>query len=180
MNTLKKYCEQFFLFLNEKGYVIASNSEHEVKFRKNSTEIELSFNVISYELSCQFVENGDRMFTLQDILTYGKFNDLKGTYQLGDKTQLIQGVEYLANVIKIVLKKYDISNAEFFNNLYKYRLETRERLLNEYYFETDMKKAEQFWKDKKYNEAKQIYEKHKKDLSKMQNERLKYLNNNVT
>lgn len=88
------------------------------------------------------------MFTLQDILSYGEFFDLKGMYQLGNKSQLSQGVKYLASVMQLVIGKYDVANAEMFNSLYEYRLKTREKLLDQYYFETDMKKAEQLWKEK--------------------------------
>lgn len=179
MNTLKELCEQSFLFLYEQGYLFVNNSEYVVYFKKNLTEIEINFDTISYELSCQFIQKKKRMFTLQDIVSYGEFNDLKGIYQLGDKSQLLQGVKYLANVIKIVLEKYDVSNSEVFNNLYEYRLETKEKLLTQYYFDTDMDKAEKLWKEKNYDEAKIIYEKHKVDLSKTQYKRLEYLNNNV-
>lgn len=179
MNILKEFCERYFSFLSEQGYTLISNSEHVVNFRKNTTEIEIGFDTISYELSCQFKNSESEMFTLQDILSYGEFSDLKGMYQLGKKDQLLQGVKYLADAIQVVIDKYDVANTEIFNELYEYRLKTRKILLNQYYLETDMKKAEQLWKEKKYNETRQLYEKHKDNLSKTQNRRLEYLNNNT-
>lgn len=179
MNTLKEFCKQSFSFLSEQGYTLTSNSDYLVNFTKNSTKIEISFDTISYELTCQFENSENKIFTLQDILSYGEFSDLKGMYQLGNKSQLLQGVKYLAGVIKVAIKKYDVTNAGIFNELYEYRLKTRETLLNQYYLETDMKKAERLWKEKKYNETKQLYEKHKDNLSKTQNKRLEYLNNNT-
>ena len=48
-------------------------------------------------------------------------------------------------------------------------------LLEKYYIENDLKKAEAYWKKKEYDKAKELFEKYLDNLSKTQLKKLEYI-----
>lgn len=139
--------------------------------------IEISFSVIGYELSCEFVDNLKNAFTLQDALGYVDIKEFKGVYQLPRKEKVEKGI-YLADAVKYLFNKIDVSDILNFNKIFKFKLDTHKKLLEDYYFETDLKSAEKYLKEGEYIKARELYEKHINSLSKVQMKQLEYIRKN--
>lgn len=174
-NSLLKYYKVYFSFLEEMGYLKMESTETLVIYKKDIIEVHIILDLIGYEISCQFVNNEQCHFTLQDLLNYRKITKYKGQYQFKESSQISLGLKYIANVTHQMLKEFDISDDEFIN-IYKYCINTRDESLSQYYRNLDIKKADEFWHEKKYKEAKLLYEKYNDYLTEIQMSRLDYVN----
>lgn len=72
------------------------------------------------------------------------------------------------------MDKIDVCNETNFEKVYKFIIEKRNVLLDQYYIDLDLKKAEKYWAEKNYSLAKDLYQKHFDKLSKIQIKRLEY------
>jgi len=134
---------------------------------------------VGYEVSASFIlKNTYIRVDLQDIIDYFKIKGI-GLYQIASLDKMNLGVEYLADIIKKVIREFDQNEETIVKKIYNTELETREKLLKEYYIETDLKEAEKFWKSKEYQKAKELYRKNIEYLSKVQSKRLEYIETNV-
>lgn len=180
MSELKELCKNEFTFLEDVGYsFIDANSDSNVGLKNGYCEIQIMFDVVGYELTCQFVSKGDYYFALQDALEYIPIKGLKGMYQIGDKSQMEKGVKYISDAIRRVMECVDINNNEIFNKIHQFRIEKHKELLEKYYLDTDMEKAEQLWNDKQYDKVKILYEKHKQRLTNSQKKKLECIINKI-
>ena len=62
-----------------------------------------------------------------------------------------------------------------FQKIYQFGVETRKKLLEEYYLEIDLNKAEDYSKSKEYDKAKELFEKNIEKLSKSQLKKLELI-----
>ncbi|MEG0894874.1 MAG: hypothetical protein RR012_06635 [Oscillospiraceae bacterium] len=180
MNQFKEYCKKYFSFLIEQGYKIEDEDDGNLlSYRKGFCKIQILFDSIAYELTCQFIWDDERSFTLQDVLTFSNIKKFNGLYQINDNSQLQKGIIYLTYAIEEVLKSINVANEIEFDKLYNYRLDMRDKLLKQYYIDVDMKKAQQYWDEKRYEDAMILYEKHIDSLTRVQMGKLKYIKNNT-
>lgn len=180
MSQFNEFVQEHFSFLKQYGYICAEeNSTNIISFVGTNNRIDIIFSAIEYELTCQFVDEGKTAFTLQDGLGYVKIKDFKGTYQMASEKELERGVTYLADVVKKLFDKIDISETANFEKIYQYRLDMRKEMLEDYYFKIDIKKAEECWKNGEYLKAQKLFEKHISNLSKAQIKKLEYIKKNA-
>ena len=180
MNQLKECVKRHFIFLNQYGYSISkANTADIISFMGKNNQIDVVFSAIGYELTCQFVDSDNHIFLLQDGLQYESIEEFKGLYQMASKDEIEKGVIYLAEAVKLLFQRIDVSDSLNFQKIYQFRVEMRKKLLEKYYLETDLKKAEEYWKNKEYDKAKELYEKNIEKLSKLQLKKLEYIRNSV-
>lgn len=179
MRRFSKLVEKHFSFLGCYGYIcVQDNSEESVCFAGENNQIDIIFSAIGYELTCQFVDSAKNSFSLQDGLGYVEIKEFKGLYQIPSKEEIEKGIIYLADAVKSLFDKIDISDTMNFQRIYHYRLDVQKKMLEEYYFTIDIKKAEEFWKKGDYSKTQQLYERHLGSLSKVQRKRLEYIRKN--
>lgn len=168
--------KKYFVFLEQYGYIYEeANSTNCMNFIGKNNDIIIIFSENEYELSCQFQNKENNIFTLQDALKYTDINEFKGLYQLPNKEEIEKGIIYLAEVLKILLVKIDISNNINFNKILQYKMDKCKTQLKDYYCKVDLNKAEEYWIQGDYLNAKSMYEKHINDLSKAQIKKLDYI-----
>jgi len=168
-----------FKYLIELGYQETYEENNVVGYVKDNFIIEITFEPVGYEVSASFIlKNTYIRVDLQDIIDYFKIKGM-GLYQIASLDKMNLGVEYLADIIKKVIREFDQNEETIVKKIYNTELETREKLLKEYYIETDLKEAEKFWKSKEYQKAKELYRKNIEYLSKVQSKRLEYIETNV-
>ena len=168
---------QYFEFLSVYGYrFVQDESDTNLIFSGQNNKVIIVFSEYAYEISCQFVDKQTQTgFSLQDALAYQGIDDLKGTYQIPDKNDLLKGLNYIAAVIQRVFSDLDISNLSVFEKVYNYTIEKRNQDLNEYYIKEELKKADTYWREKKYSEAIRLYQKNVEYLSRSQQKKSKYV-----
>ena len=180
MNQFREYAKIYFNFLYEYGYAITEESnDNIVSFIGKSNRIEIIFSSYCHELSCQFSDNDNKSFSLQDGLEYISVQGVSGLYQMENEGGVERGLHYLAEAVKLLFVKIDISDSINFQKVYQFNLNMQKTLLEKYYLETDLKKAEDYWKKKKYVNAKALFEKNIDHLSNAQLKKLEYIKNNI-
>lgn len=176
MNQFNKFVREYFSFLQQYGYICSEEStENIISLIGKNNKIEIVFSAVECELTCQFVDNGKNTFTLQDGLEYVNIKELRGLYQIVSIKELEKGIAYLADAVKPLFDKIDISDSTNFQKIYQYRLAKHMELLEDYYLKTDIKKAEKCWKNGEYDKAQELFEKHITSLSKIQVKKLAYI-----
>ena len=177
--TFKNQC---FDFLKRYGYQLTQeDSEYCITYVGNNNKVIVIYSEYSKELYCQFEDiRSLKSFSLQDALCYQCYNDFKGLYQISKNEDLYKGLLYLSNVIEKVYLAIDISNVAAFNNIYDYTITKRNKALEVYYAKEDIKKADSFWKNNNYIEAKRLYMKNIGYLSKVQLKKLEICNNKIS
>lgn len=176
MEQFKEIVKKYFEFLNLMGYMTLEDSVAEVvSFRDENIRVDIMFSIIGYELTCQFVDKENKVFSLQDALAYEAIDEFKGFYQMANKADIEKGIAYLSEVVKIVFERINISNSVNFQKIYEFRVNRHKNMLENYYLETDLKRAEEHWRKKEYNEAQELFEKHIDYLSKSQLKKLEYI-----
>lgn len=179
MSRVREFAEIYFNFLKQFGYKISDESaDNVISFIGKNNRIDVLFSTSSYELTCQFVD-ADQSFSLQDGLMFGAIEGVRGLYQIANRGELEKGIAYLAEAVRILFEKIDVSNPMNFQKIYKFRVETHKDLLEKYYIETDLKKAEDYWRRKEYAKAKELFEKNSAHLSNVQHKKLEYITNGV-
>ena len=180
MKQFNEYVRNYFNFLQDYGYIdLCENLENNISFVGKNNRLDISFSVIGYELTCQFVDNDKNTFTLQDGLEYVKVKEIKGSYQIAHKEEIEKGIAYLAEAVKTLFFEINIADDANFKKIFQYRLDMNKELLEEYYFKTDIKKAEEYWKNREYAKAQKLFEKHIGILSKAQLRKLEYIRENT-
>lgn len=175
MKQFIEFVKEHFMVLQRYGYSrVNENAENSVSLVGENNQIDIIFSKVGYELTCQFVDAANNAFSLQDGLGYAEIKEFKGLYQIPNKAEIEKGVIYLADAVKSLFDKIDISDTTNFQRIYQYRLDMNKKLLKDYYFRIDMKKAEEYWKKGEYSKAQELYEKHLSSLSKAQKKRLEY------
>ena len=179
MSLFRECVKKHFDFLTRFGYIMSNDNNADIiKFIGKNNQLDVFFSKISYELTCQFID-GDKTFSLQDGLEFGMIADYKGLYQVADKKEIEIGISYLAEAVKKLFERVDVSNPRNFQKIYQYRIDMHTKLLNQYYLETDLKKAEECWKRKDYAKAKEIFEKNIDYLSDSQRKKLDIINRKI-
>lgn len=180
MSLFNEFVRDHFSFLQQYGYICSEeNSVNIVSFVGKNNQIDIIFSAIGYELTCQFVDNGKNTFTLQDGLGYVNIKEYKGLYQIASKKRIEKGIAYLADAVKILFDKINISDATNFQKIYQYRLDMHKELLKDYYVKNEIKKAEECWKNGEYAKAQELFGKHLSSLSKAQIKKLEYIRKNT-
>lgn len=146
-----------------------------VSFVGADNRIEITYSTAECELTCQFLSVDNRSFTLQDGLLYAAITKYKGLYQIARKENLEMGIAYLAEAVKCLFEVIDLSDPMNFQKVYQYSVDTHKKLLDDYYLKTDINKAEDNWKKKEYDKAKELLEKHIDFLSTSQRKKLEYI-----
>ena len=176
MNQLKECGKKHFDFLNQFGYsILEADTADKVSFIGKNNQIDVMFSAIGYELTCQFVDNDNNTFSLQDGLLYESIEEFKGLYQMASKEEFEKGVAYLAKAVKLIFQRIDVSDSLNFQKIYQFSVETRKKSLEKYYLEADLKKAEEYLANKEYDKAKELLEKNIEKLSKSQLKKLEYI-----
>lgn len=179
MSKFRESVKIYFDFLKQFGYVMTDDNNIDViSFRGKDNRIDITFSSVSYELTCDFVDE-NKSFSLQDGLTFIAIEDYKGFYQMANKEEIEKGICYLAKTVKKLFERIDISDPLNFLKIYQYRIDTHKELLHKYYLENDLKKAEDYWKRKEYAKAKELFEKNIDYLSNSQIKKLEYIINQV-
>jgi len=70
--------------------------------------------------------------------------------------------------VENLFEKINISDARNFQKVTQYRINMRKQLLETYHRKNDIKRAEEYWKNKEYFKAQELYEKHVNSLSNVQ------------
>ena len=175
MSELYELTKNYFVFLQRYGYLCSyRDDEKSVSLVGKNNRIDIDFSIVGYELTCQFIDDDKDTFSLQDALDYMDIKDVKGIYQLSRKEEIEKGIIYLANVIKRLFDRIDVSDKLNFRKIAQYRLDIHKELLESYYFKMDIKKAEEWWRKGEYSKAQELYEKHINSLSKAQIKKLEY------
>ena len=176
MNQINKYAKIHFAFLYKFGYSLREKEDdNAISFVGEKNQIEIIFSTISYEITCHFIDNDGNIFSLQDGLEYKSIQEYKGFYQIPSKGEMEKGIIYLAEAVKILFQKIDISTSFNFQKIYQFSIDTNKELLKKYYVNVELKKAESYWKGKKYTEAKELLEKNIDYLSEAQLKMLEYI-----
>ncbi len=176
MSQFYEFTKNYFAFLQKYGYTCSQNDyENSVLFVGKNNRIDISFSTVGYELTCQFVDDTKNTFTLQDALGYVGIKEFKGSYQIPRNAEIEKGIIYLVAAVKSLFEKIDISDSMNFQKIFQYRLGMHKELLEGYYYETDIKRAEEYWAKGEYCKAQELYEKHISSLSKVQMKKLEYL-----
>lgn len=183
MNQFNEFVREHFSFLQQYGYICSKEnseniSENIVSIIGKNNQIDIIFSAVGYELTCQFADNSKNTFTLQDGLGYVNIKEYKGLYQIASTKEMEKGIIYLADTVKILFDKINISDAANFQRIYQYRLDMHKELLEGYYFKADIKKAEECWKNGEYAVVQELFEKHINSLSKAQIKKLEYIKKN--
>ncbi len=179
MKQIRECAEKHFDFLKQFGYVILDDNDIDViSFRGKDNRIDITFSSVSYELTCNFVDE-NKSFSLQDGLTFLAIEDYRGFYQLANKEEFEKGICYLAKAVENLFERIDISDSLNFLKIYQYSIDTHKELLQKYYLENDLKKAEDYWKKKEYAKAKELFEKNIDYLSNSQKKKLEYITNHM-
>lgn len=179
MNQFNEFVREHFSFLQQYGYICSEEySENTVSFVGKNNKIDIIFSAVEYELTCQFVDNNKNTFMLQDGLGYLNIKDFKGLYQISSTKEIKKGIAYLADAVQMLFDKINISDISSFERIYQYRLDMHKELLEDYYLKTDIKKAEECWKNREYAKAQELFEKHINSLSKAQIKKLEYIKKN--
>lgn len=180
MSQLYEFSKNYFVFLQRYGYICSqADYESSVSFVGKNNRMDINFSVVGYELTCQFIDEANNTFTLQDALGYVDIKEFKGLYQIPGKEDIEKGIIYLANAVKRLFDKIDISDTLKFQKIVQYRLDMNNELLEGYYCKIDIKRAEEHWKNGEYSKAQELYEKHISSLSKAQIKKLEYIRTNV-
>ncbi len=180
MSQLFEFTKNHFSFLQKYGYICSqADDENSVSIVGKNNRIDINFSVVGYELTCQFTDDVKNTFTLQDALGYVDIKEFKGLYQIPRKEELEKGIIYLADAVKMLFNKIDISDTGNFPKIAQYRLDMHKELLEDYYYKIDIKRAEEHWKRGEYSKAQELYEKHIIRLSEAQIKKLEYIKKNV-
>ena len=180
MSRFRKYAKTYFTFLNQFGYTISKECDADiVSFMGKNNRVDILFSTFSYELSCQFTNLDNKTFSLQDGLEYESVEEIKGFYQIASEEGIEKGLHYLSEAVKILFERIDISDLVNFQKIYKFSIDKHKNLLEKYYLETDLKKAEVYWQKKEYIKAKELFEKNIDYLSASQRKKLEYIINRI-
>lgn len=180
MSQFYEFTKNHFSFLQRYGYICSQvDNENSVSLIGKNNRIDINFSVVGYELTCQFIDDAKNTFTLQDALGYVDIKEFKGVYQISRKEEIEKGIIYLADAVKRLFDKVDISDTVNFKKIAQYRLDVHKELLKDYYCKNDIKRAEECWKNGEYSKAQELYEKHISSLSKAQIKKLEYIRKNV-
>lgn len=176
MNQINKYAEIHFAFLYKFGYrLVKEKDDNAISFVGEKNQIEIIFSTVSYEITSQFIDNDNNVFSLQDGLEYISIREFKGFYQIPSKSEMEKGIIYVAEAVKVLFQKIDISNPYNFQKIYQFSINTHKDLLKKYYVDIELKKAEGHWERKEYVEAKELFEKNIDYLSEVQLKKLEYI-----
>ena len=171
--------KEYFSFLSDYGYNIDKekwdNSISSISYEGCENRIKIWFSKGSYEIGYEFEDFRGNTFSLSDALEYTLLTKYKGVYQIADKECIEKGIIYIANVVQLFLETYNVSNQIYFDQIYQYKIYMADTLLEKYYIENDLKKAEAYWKKKEYDKAKELFEKYLDNLSKTQLKKLEYI-----
>lgn len=180
MNQLYEFTKNHFAFLQKYGYSCSqADDKNCVNLVGKNNRIDINFSVVGYELTCQFSVDARNNFTLQDALGYMDIKEFKGLYQIPRKEELEKGIIYLADAVKMLFNKIDISDTGNFQKIVQYRLDMHKELLEDYYYKIDIKRAEAYWRNREYSKAQELYEKHISRLSEAQTKKLEYIRKNI-
>lgn len=179
MSQFREFVKIHFSFLQQYGYICSEeNSENVISLVGKNNRLDVMFLIVEYELTCQFVDGDKKNFSLQDGLGYENIKEYKGLYQVASKEEIEKGISYLAGAVKTLFEKIDISDDWNFQKIYQFKIDMHKELLENYYIEIDIKKAEDYWEKKEYAKAQPLFEKHISQLSKTQLKKLEYIKNN--
>ena len=158
---LSKHCG----FLLQWGYKYSELYENEVAYIKTDVSIIFTYSSYSLELDCNITkgEHNIRIDELMEILQSPE----QGYYQLGRASDMELGVKHVVTC----LKKYCLEIVEQpvkFEFLCHEIEEKRQIELLQYQKALDFKKANAFWKQKRYQETKAIYLKYLNELNDIQ------------
>lgn len=180
MSQFSKFVQIHFDFLYQYGYICLEEGFVDVvSFLGKNNQINIMFSAVEYELTCQFVDGNMKTFSLQDALRYATIKEFQGFYQIPSKREIEKGICYIAEAVKILFEKMDISDTSNFQKVYQFSIDLHKKLLDNYYLEKDIKKAEDYWENKEYAKAKELFEKHISYLSKMQLKKLEYIRKKI-
>ncbi len=180
MSQLYEFTEKHFAFLQRYGYMcLQADDKNCVNLVGKNNRIDINFSVVGYELTGQFTDDARNTFTLQDALGYVNIKEFKGLYQIPRKEELEKGIIYLADAVKMLFSKIDISDTGNFQKIVQYRFDMHKELLEDYYYKIDIKRAEEYWRNREYSKAQELYEKHISRLSEAQTKKLEYIRKNI-
>ena len=149
MDLFKQYVRIHFEFLHQLGYrILEEPFDTIVSFQEESNQIDVEFSETRYEITCQFIDNENKNFSLQDAILYMSIGDYKGLYQVSSRGEIEKGVIYLSKVMKNLFDKIDISNHLNFNKIFLFKVDRHEKALKDYYLKTDIKKLRIFGNEK--------------------------------
>lgn len=166
-------CNHFEYLLNDEYRLLLRKNS--ALFFKNEIYIIISLDTFSYEVDCNFSLCNKRHKTvrLHDVLKIYDIN-LDSNYQISSLDKLAEGIEHISKILKMLIEKHNILNKNTLQLLIDIQRNNNRKLLKQYYVKADLVKADVCWKKKDYITAKVLYEKHKKNLSNIQNWKLEY------
>lgn len=180
MDNFEKLVLKYFEFLEKYASdIIIYNKTSTICYMNDGYGIKIVLDLKRYELDCYFVR-GEEYFTLQEGLdTIELNNKKKGQFQLGSLNDLNEGIIYMASLVKEFVTKINCFNEANFIKLYNSVCDERNKKLEQYYTEIDLKKAENYWREKNYVEMKKLLERHQEKLTSSQLKKLDYITKHI-
>lgn len=179
MRNFEECVKEHFKFLDQFGYIISEDSSVDIiSFKSKNNQVGVIFSRTEHELTCNFV-CGDNQVLLQEGLEYESIEGFKGFYQIANKDDIEKGIVYLAEAVKLLFDRINISEPMNFQKIYQFSIDNRKTSLEKYYLYIDLKMAEDYWKSKEYDKAKELFEKNIDKLSKSQLKKLEFIRNRL-
>lgn len=176
MSDFSEMVSSKFGFLSDFGYIISpKESENVVVFKGENNNIIVALSKLSYEITCDFIDAENEGFSLHDALKFIGDNDVKGSYELRDKLQFEDGINYISVVLQDLFRQINLSDINNFRKVYCFTDDRRKYALASYYLQMELKKADLYWTMKKYSLAREIFEKNIDYLSRSQQMKLEYI-----
>lgn len=154
--------------------------KNEVVYEKKNILIRILYNAFSYEINIVFyLKNDEIKLDLQEFLDYYQIKEL-GMYQIPCLGKMQLGINYMSGVLKKVMHKLNDIEEEEFKKVFSFSSNKRKKMLDEYYIQVELDKAEKRWKEEKYEEVQTIYEKYFYALTDLQRKRLSYIKKHLS
>lgn len=178
MNGMTDFLLETFSFMKTYGFqtMNCNEKEHIISFimPQQKLTVYVDYNQYEYELLCYFMIQNKYAFSLHEAISFAKIPEKKGTYQVSNHDELTCGIKYIANSMLSLFQITGQFNEQILLSICEYTNNIRGRQLEQYYQEIDITQAEECWKRGDYETAKQLFEKHRDELSESQRLKLKY------
>lgn len=167
-----------FSFLISLGYSEEVLLNNIVRYYCNDFKIEICCDYIGCEVAVYITDNNaSKTISMQDLLNYLCIDE-KGMYQFNSDKQIVLAFDYLAKALKQALKVMN-NNCDAVCKAFAFSEQKRKDKAFEIELKRELDIADEYFKEKDYIKAMEIYRKYKPYLSELCKKRLDYINAQV-
>ena len=164
------------LCLKRLQFHLLRENQYNVEYVKDELIVGIVLDSYGYEISAYFrLKNSSNNIPLQNALEYFGIEEFNGKYQLPTLDKIHLGLDYIEKPIEEIVIRLGETYESVFSDILIWYENNRKKRLEGYYFDTDMRRAEKYWKEKEYDKAIELYLKHKEKLSDTQIKKLNYI-----